>query len=359
MLQSTKGAVRAALRTVGLRPKRQAPFIEHLPRPFRPPQAFLKMLAPELIASVTVTADVADEPFAPAGEIEVVWERTGRSVKWRHYFEIYEQALAHLKGKPVRLLEIGVFNGGSLRMWREYLGPQSVIVGADIDPRCQGFEDEPAGIHVRIGAQGDPVFLRKLIAELGPFDAVVDDGSHRISDMVTSFGHLFGAGLRPGGVYIVEDTHAPYWTEYRDLAFTFADFGKELIDFLHAPYWTGAYKNGDPRTRLVTVPAITTLLESVQSFDSVTVLRKRSRQYSPAPSGRGIGRTPQEAAAAMVPTYPKGPRSTETDKSFARALIAALQGPDGAADRALIAAAIAFLLERLVVEQHDDAMTLF
>src|SRR3954451_14611077 len=60
--------------------------------------------------------------------------------KWRHYFPIYERHLSRFRGQAVHLVEIGVFSGGSLPMWREYLGPRSRITGIDIDPACKAHE---------------------------------------------------------------------------------------------------------------------------------------------------------------------------------------------------------------------------
>jgi len=48
--------------------------------------------------------------------------------KWSHYFPVYEKHFAPLRDKPIKLLEIGVLNGGSLEMWRKYFHPDSVIV---------------------------------------------------------------------------------------------------------------------------------------------------------------------------------------------------------------------------------------
>ena len=56
--------------------------------------------------------------------------------KWMHYFPIYERHLAPWRNKTLTFIEIGVFKGGSLQMWRHYFGEQALIVGVDIDPRC-------------------------------------------------------------------------------------------------------------------------------------------------------------------------------------------------------------------------------
>lgn len=65
---------------------------------------------------------------------------------------------------PLKLLEIGVSYGGSLRLWRKYFGPDAVIFGIDIDRKCSKFNGQDA--QVRIGSQADRVFLEKTVAEM-------------------------------------------------------------------------------------------------------------------------------------------------------------------------------------------------
>ena len=61
--------------------------------------------------------------------------------KWRHYFEIYHKHFSKFVGKEVHVLEIGVYSGGSLAMWKHYFGPQSKIYGVDIEPACKAYEE--------------------------------------------------------------------------------------------------------------------------------------------------------------------------------------------------------------------------
>lgn len=151
--------------------------------------------------------------------------------KWHHYFDIYEQHLRRFVGTPVRFLEIGVFKGGALRMWREYLGPDAIIVGIDIIESCAQFD----GLHaaVRIGDQCDKDFLAKVCEEFGPFDVVIDDGGHLPSQQITSFCFLYPL-LSERGVYICEDTHMNYWSKRQDLGRkrTFVNFAKTIADHL-------------------------------------------------------------------------------------------------------------------------------
>jgi len=100
---------------------------------------------------------------------------SGRLVhKWQHYFDVYHQHFARFRGEPITMIEIGIFNGGSLKMWKDYFGPKSTIVGVDINPECKKFE-EP-GIEVVIGDQSDRKFLKTLAEKYPKFAVLVDDG---------------------------------------------------------------------------------------------------------------------------------------------------------------------------------------
>ena len=72
--------------------------------------------------------------------------------KWENYFEIYESYFKKFQRKNIRLLEIGVQYGGSLKMWNEYF-PNAKIFGIDINPDCKNLEDD--NIDIQIGSQND------------------------------------------------------------------------------------------------------------------------------------------------------------------------------------------------------------
>ena len=82
--------------------------------------------------------------------------------KWHHYFEIYHRHFAAFRGRSPVVVEIGVYHGGSLEMWRHYFGRGARIVGIDLDPRCRQFEgDRSASM---IGDQADRKFLAEVRA---------------------------------------------------------------------------------------------------------------------------------------------------------------------------------------------------
>jgi len=139
--------------------------------------------------------------------------KTGKTItKWTHYFWVYEKHFEKIRHEKLLILEIGVLNGGSLEMWREYF-PNSVIVGIDINPDCIKHEQADKDIFVRIGDQSNSEFLQDLINEFGKFDLVIDDGSHHVAHVKKTFDYLYER-ISPDGIYFIEDTHAAYWSSH-------------------------------------------------------------------------------------------------------------------------------------------------
>lgn len=124
--------------------------------------------------------------------------------RWYHYFEIFHRHLSKFRGKPVHIAEIGVYSGGSLEMWREYLGPQATIHGIDIQEACRRFADE--GVRIHIGDQADRGFWKRFKAEVPVLDVLIDDGGHEAHQQITTMEEIL-PHLNYGGVYICEDIH--------------------------------------------------------------------------------------------------------------------------------------------------------
>ncbi|MEO0752854.1 MAG: class I SAM-dependent methyltransferase [Pseudomonadota bacterium] len=129
--------------------------------------------------------------------------------KWHHYIPLYDRYLGRYRGTPVRMLEIGVNKGGSLQMWRRFLGPDAVLFGVDINPDCAALNGLSG--QVRIGSQTDAGFLRDVVEEMGGVDVVLDDGSHKMRHIAASLYTLFPM-LEVYGTYLIEDLHAAYWS---------------------------------------------------------------------------------------------------------------------------------------------------
>lgn len=156
--------------------------------------------------------------------------------KWTHYFPVYEDLFKRYQNRTCTILEIGCDKGGSLQLWKRYLGPYAQIVGVDINPECKNSEEEQ--IQIEIGSQSDPEILESIIQRYAPFDIVIDDGSHKMSDIATSFRHLF-QHVSMDGLYIVEDLHTAYWSSFEGglgQENSFIEFSKKVIDAIHIDY---------------------------------------------------------------------------------------------------------------------------
>jgi hypothetical protein len=193
--------------------------------------------------------------------------RAGRVLdKWAHYFPIYTRHFSPYRGRPVRILEIGIYRGGSLDMWRWFFGPQVTLVGIDIDPDAKAAAD-PRHV-VEIGDQTDADFLRRVAEEHGPFDIVIDDGGHEMDQQIITAQTLFPL-LADGGVFLVEDCHTSYWESYqggRGRPGTFMEWAKQRLDDVNGFHQPGPVD-----------PVWTGQLDAVHVYDSVVVLDKRTR----------------------------------------------------------------------------------
>jgi 8-demethyl-8-alpha-L-rhamnosyltetracenomycin-C 2'-O-methyltransferase len=138
--------------------------------------------------------------------------------KWsalHRYTPHYQRHLGPLRDRRLTVLEIGIggfgdpaAGGRSLRMWKHYF-PRAIIYGMDIEDK-RGV-DEPRLVTIQAD-QSDPEELARVAARFGPFDIIVDDGSHISSHVITTFRALFPC-LRPNGLYIIEDLCTSYWPE--------------------------------------------------------------------------------------------------------------------------------------------------
>ncbi len=125
------------------------------------------------------------------------------------YFRTYEMIFAPLVEKKIHLLELGISQGGSLELWRDYFR-KGTIAGIDISPVA--LKDPSGRIHVYRGLQHDPALLDRVREETAPegFDVIIDDCSHIGEFTALSFWHLFDRHLKPGGLYVIEDWGTGY-----------------------------------------------------------------------------------------------------------------------------------------------------
>lgn len=136
---------------------------------------------------------------------------TDKGSLFHNYTEKYERYFSPLRNEKIRILEIGIQNGYSLKTWKEYF-PNAEIFGIDIVDCSHMNEDR---VKTLLGSQTDVNFLKMVNEKYGPFDIIIDDGSHYSTDMTISFDVLFPL-LKLDGLYVVEDLHCIYWPQFRD-----------------------------------------------------------------------------------------------------------------------------------------------
>lgn len=156
---------------------------------------------------------------------------TGTDKNTTHsYLAAYERVFEPKRHDPVRLVEIGVFTGGSLRAWADYFDhPDSEIIGLDINPHLVKFDLSTPKIKTMVLDATNREAVNRLE---GAFDFVIDDGSHALRDQMASY-LLFKSRIRPGGAYIIEDIQS---MDDANMLMTLAEDGgatAELIDTRH------------------------------------------------------------------------------------------------------------------------------
>lgn len=122
------------------------------------------------------------------------------------YLDIFDKHFKEKRFEIKTFVEIGVLNGSSLKMWKEYF-PNATIYGIDIDPRCKAFEEDR--IKIFIGDQNDDDFLIKIKSEIPEIDILLDDGSHITNHQIKTFNHLY-TSIKNGGFYAIEDLRNSY-----------------------------------------------------------------------------------------------------------------------------------------------------
>lgn len=139
------------------------------------------------------------------------------------YLFEYDTLLTPLRDTPVKFLEVGVFQGKSMALWTEYFCKDAEVWGADIElgrfkskrPELEknGFFG-PDSAQLKLAKMDSTNTASVKAANLPVFDAILDDGPHRGTQQMKTFKNLFYDHLKPGGVYIVEDTHPEESWEY-------------------------------------------------------------------------------------------------------------------------------------------------
>ena len=127
------------------------------------------------------------------------------------YTPFYDREFSKWRDEPIRLLEIGLNVGASIKLWLEYF-TKAKIVGMDIADFKFAPEIEKSVIDHGLlnrfefvkGSQFSPYDLQRFVESQDLFDIIIDDGAHASGPIIMSFNYLWGH-VKPGGYYCIED----------------------------------------------------------------------------------------------------------------------------------------------------------
>lgn len=129
---------------------------------------------------------------------------TDKCSKIHNYLTKYEFFLQTFKDDQISVLELGVYKGASLKMWRDYFW-NAIIYGVDINPQCKEYEETNIKVLIKdLDNEEDLNSLKSLAPTI-----IIDDASHYWSHQIFALYHLLPA-LKNGGIYILEDLETSF-----------------------------------------------------------------------------------------------------------------------------------------------------
>ena len=181
------------------------------------------------------------------------------------FIEIYQKWFNEFKNKEIKLLEIGVDKGDSLRIWREFF-PNAKICGLDIVKKDFSIND----VELFTGDQSDCNFLKTVVEKYKSFDIIIDDGSHLSKHIIASFSYLY-PHLNNNGLYVIEDLQTSYIPRYGGSRIrlnknsTSMNFFKKLADCVNYEHYDKPFFKKNKFDSLV---------KSVNFYQNIVFVRK-------------------------------------------------------------------------------------
>jgi len=205
---------------------------------------------------------------------QVYDEHEGKvSDKWQLYLDEWDRLLFPYRDQEISLIEIGVQNGGSLEIWGKCFSNAKKLIGCDIDQKCEQLHFNDPRIALIVGDANSDDCESKILAHSQTFDIVLDDGSHKSSDIVRSFARYF-PHLNDNGIYIIEDLHCSYWENFEgglNNPLSAISFFKRLADIINYEHW----RNNKSRGKLLTNFSV----EFGIKFDDLDLARIHSIEF--------------------------------------------------------------------------------
>ena len=159
------------------------------------------------------------------------WEKSPfPSTKISTYFTAYSELFSQYRNSDCVFIETGVLGGGSLFMWRKWLGPNARIIGIDLNPEALKWIDH--GFEIFIGDQGDPNFWQKFYKNISHFDVLLDDGGHQSFQQIVTVEEALKFSNNKC-IIAVEDTHTSFMNDFNSHGLnSFLNYAKDSSDVL-------------------------------------------------------------------------------------------------------------------------------
>jgi hypothetical protein len=197
------------------------------------------------------------------------FDRSERScIKLDSYFQDYDELFQRIESDKPTIVEIGILDGGSLIMWRDYFGPGARIIGLEKNPKVLEIKD--LGFEIYIVDQENEEKLSEVLATIGNIDLLIDDGSHtskgQISTCLASYKHMKSSGL-----IVIEDTHSSFAKDFgMPHRYSFANWAFQIQTLMDRMYIIGS--NPEPyRNKKSKNMAFARSIREIRKFRSMTV----------------------------------------------------------------------------------------
>ena len=206
------------------------------------------------------------------------------SDKWAIYLSEYDRIFAPYRDDPIRLLEIGIQNGGSLEIWTQFFTNAEKFIGCDINSDCAKLSYSDSRVSVIVGDANKDATEAAIQTICPKFDIVIDDGSHTSGDIVKSFAKYW-PHIIDSGIFVAEDLHCSYWKSFEGGLYdpySSIAFFKRLADVISHEHW------GVEKTRIDVLAgffkqygcniseAELAHIHSVEFINSICVIRKKN-----------------------------------------------------------------------------------
>jgi hypothetical protein len=149
------------------------------------------------------------------------------SSKHINYFQIYDHLFLKYRDHEIVFVEVGVLNGGSLFMWKNFFGEKARIIGIDLNPEAKKWEEY--GFEIYIGDASDTYFWDIFFKKIGKIDILLDDGGHTYSQQVVTVESVLNY-IKDGGLLVIEDIHTSYLRGFGPRRYTFMKYVKTVLD---------------------------------------------------------------------------------------------------------------------------------